>query len=102
MNFDRGNSALLAGVCSRMADWFQCNVWVLRAVCIFLLMVKTLLAAAIYAALALLFRLIDRPGASGRSPASDSRLYRARSPGRSPRIEELDRRFREWEQSLDR
>lgn len=102
MNPSADTSPLLAGVCSRFARTLHFNVWALRAVCIVLLLAKTILAVIVYGILALLFHALDRrrdrsvatPEPSRDNPAhSDSGRY-------SERISDLDKRFREWEQSL--
>ena len=97
MNGTRPDGALLAGVCAGIARAFDWNVWVLRALFVVFLLVKTLVALAVYAALALFFffaetsKHSDEPGSSPLgSPELDER---------SRRIEELDRKFREWEKS---
>ncbi|MSQ97841.1 MAG: PspC domain-containing protein [Xanthomonadales bacterium] len=91
---------LLAGVCSHFADLLHFNVWALRAVFIVLLLVKTVLAVIVYGVLALLFHAADRR----RQPQDAAQ---AQAPANAPescphdeRIRDLDRRFREWEQSL--
>ena len=94
------SNALLAGVCSRLAYVFRCNVWVLRAGFIVLLMIKTLLTLAIYGVLALLFSLVGHYRGSNRSTQYDFSLGSPQFASRNRRIRELDRRFREWEDSL--
>lgn len=89
------DDALLAGVCAGIADRFGWNVWALRAVFIAFLLVKTLWAIAVYAVLAIVFRLFDgeRPG---RSRTADG-LESPELSERNERIADLERRFRELE-----
>ena len=91
--------AVLAGVCSRLGGLFGCNTWVLRTGFVLLFMIKTLWALAVYAGLALAFLLIDRYRRPGQTLERKSMLESPRLTARSVRIEELDRRFREWERS---
>jgi len=93
---------MLAGVCSRLANRLRFNVWVLRGLLVLLLLVKTFAAIIAYVALALLFQLLDKgfekKSSSPESPDADTPAFAERSR----RIEELDRRFRAWEDSLGR
>ena len=91
---------LLAGVCSRFATLLDFNVWALRAVFIILLLAKTVLAVIVYGVLAMLFHAAGR-----RRPHQQAAREQASSDSSRPdpydeRIRDLDRRFREWEQSL--
>ena len=100
MSSPANTTPLLAGVCSRFADLLHFNVWALRAVFVVLLLAKTVLAVIVYGVLALLFHAADR-----RRPPQDTAEAQAavNAPRTSPhdeRIRDLDRRFREWEQSL--
>ena len=90
---------ILAGVCSRLARLLRCNVWVLRGGFSVLLLIKTLPALAVYGGLALLFRLRDHYPGSNRSAIEDFSLRSPQFASRNHRIRELDRRFREWEDS---
>ena len=93
---------MLAGVCSRLANRLRFNVWVLRGLFVLLLLVKTFPAIIAYVLLALLFQLLDK-GIEKKSTSQE--IPEAGAPGfeeRSRRIEELDRRFRAWEDSLGR
>jgi phage shock protein PspC (stress-responsive transcriptional regulator) len=100
MNPSADTTPLLAGVCSRFASTLHFNVWALRAVCIVLLLAKTILAVIVYGILALLFHALDRRrdrAIATPEPPRDNLAH----PGRySERISDLDKRFREWEQSL--
>jgi phage shock protein PspC (stress-responsive transcriptional regulator) len=91
---------LLAGVCSRFAGRLRFNVWALRAVFIVLLLAKTVLAVFVYGILALLFHALDgrRDRAVTSPEPSCDDLSRPTSYGE--RMNDLDRRFRAWEQSL--
>jgi phage shock protein PspC (stress-responsive transcriptional regulator) len=95
MKTARIEGALLAGVCAGIARAFQWNVWVLRALFVAFLLVKTLWAVVVYAVLALFFNLFENtlPGAS----RSDEGLSSPELSGRGERIAELERRFRELE-----
>ena len=66
---ERTDGALLAGVCSGIARTLSWNVWVLRALFIGFLAIKTILALIVYAILALVIYLIriDRPHEKGKS-----------------------------------
>jgi phage shock protein PspC (stress-responsive transcriptional regulator) len=99
MNTKRPEGALLAGVCAGIARTFKWNVWVLRALFIGFLAIKTLAAILVYAGLALLFYLLD----SDRT-ARDQRPTGLSSPElsrRNERITELEQRFRDLEGSDD-
>ena len=95
MNALSSEGALLAGVCAGIARTFSWNVWALRALFVVFLLVKTLWAIAAYAALALVFWLLDadRPG----QRKSRAGLESPELAGRSRRITELERRFEELE-----
>ena len=88
MNVNRNEGALLAGVCSGIARAFNWNVWVLRALFVVFLLVKTLWAVIAYAALALLFHF--------------GREHRERKHGNgglaSPELSERSRRIRDLEE----
>ena len=95
LNASRQDDALLAGVCSGIARTFGWNVWVLRALFIGFLLVKTLWAVVIYAGLALIFHFFEdqlpgwtRKGGGLSSPELSDR---------NDRISDLERRFRELE-----
>lgn len=96
------NGPMLAGVCSRLAGRLRFNVWVLRGLFVLLLLVKTFLAVVVYVGLALLFQLLDKGAKSASDLDGDSPEIAADRFDRSRRIEELDRRFRAWEDSLER
>ena len=87
--------ALLAGVCAGIAQAFNWNVWVLRALFVVFLLVKTLWAIVAYAALALAFKLFEDqwPGKS----KSGEGLSSPELSERNERISDLERRFRELE-----
>jgi len=100
MNPERPDGALLAGVCAGIARAFKWNVWVLRALFIGFLAIKTLAAVLVYAALALLFYFFDSEwGARGKTSPG---LSSPELSERNERIAELERRFRELEGSDDR
>lgn len=94
---------LLAGVCSRLASAFRFNAWVLRAIFILLLLTKTLVAVVVYGLLALAFQLADRyRGVERDQQPEKSPAAPAPISGHNQKLAELDRRFREWEDSLTR
>jgi phage shock protein PspC (stress-responsive transcriptional regulator) len=106
MGFLANPSPLLAGVCSRLATLLGCNVWALRAVFIVILLVKTFWAAVVYTLLALVFqaagRLSPRAGSDEEEePARETSDWTADS-ARNQRIRDLDRRFRAWEETLNK
>lgn len=94
MKLERSEGALLAGVCAGIARTFSWNVWVLRALFIGFLLIKTLWAVLVYAGLALAFHLGSE--LSGRK-ASSGRISSPELSGRAQRIADLERRFREIE-----
>jgi len=91
----RTEGALLAGVCAGIAQAFNWNVWVLRALFVAFLLIKTLWAIVVYAALALVFKLFEDqwPGKS----KSGEGLASPELSERNQRISDLERRFRELE-----
>jgi phage shock protein PspC (stress-responsive transcriptional regulator) len=91
----RTEGALLAGVCAGIAQAFNWNVWVLRALLVAFLLIKTLWAIVAYAALALMFKLFEDqwPGKS----ESDEGLASPELSERNQRISDLEHRFREIE-----
>jgi phage shock protein PspC (stress-responsive transcriptional regulator) len=94
---ERPDGALLAGVCAGIARAFKWNVWVLRALFIGFLAIKTLAAILVYAGLAVLFYLIDHDWGTGKTARDE--LHSPELSGRNERIAELERRFRELEDS---
>ena len=89
----RTEGALLAGVCAGIAQAFNWNVWVLRALFVAFLLIKTLWAIVFYAVLALAFKLFEDqwPGKS----KSGEGLASPELSERNQRISDLERRFRE-------
>jgi phage shock protein PspC (stress-responsive transcriptional regulator) len=87
--------ALLAGVCAGIAQAFNWNVWVLRALFVAFLLVKTLWAVVAYAVLALLLKLFEDqwPGQAEK----DDDIVSPELSARKDRIADLERRFRELE-----
>ena len=67
---------------------------------ILFLLVEPLAAVGVYAGLSLLFYLVDRAGPRRAGKSDDLALESPELAGRSARINELERRFREWEDSL--
>ena len=93
MKVARTEGALLAGVCAGIAQALNWNVWVLRALFVAFLLIKTLWAIVVYAALALAFKLFEDqwPGKS----KSGEGLASPELSERNQRISDLERRFRE-------
>lgn len=91
----RTEGALLAGVCAGIAQAFNWNVWVLRALFVAFLLIKTLWAIVVYAVLALAFKLFEDqwPGKS----KSGEGLASPELSERNQRISDLESRFRELE-----
>lgn len=96
MKPERIEGALLTGVCAGIARTFNWNVWVLRALFVAFLLVKTLWAVIAYAALAVLFHFGNehRERKNGREGLASPELSE-----RSRRIDELEKRFRDLEQN---
>ena len=87
--------ALLAGACAGIARTFDWNVWVLRALFVAFLLVKTFWAVVVYAILALALNLFE-----GRMPGGSKSREGLTSPelaDRGERIADLERRFKELE-----
>ena len=95
MKVARTEGALLAGVCAGIAQALNWNVWVLRALFVAFLLIKTLWAIVVYAVLALAFKLFEDqwPGKS----KSGEKLSSPELSKRNERISDLERRFRELE-----
>jgi phage shock protein PspC (stress-responsive transcriptional regulator) len=93
---NRSDGALLAGVCAGIARAFEWNVWVLRALFVAFLLVKTVWAVIVYAALALLFHFSNEH--KERKHGSEG-LASPELSERNRRIEELEERFRNLEES---
>jgi len=96
VNAARTDGALLAGVCAGTAQAFGWNVWVLRALFIGLLLIKTVWALVAYAALALLFYFFDEGLPGSRKKPKDG-LASPELSERNKRIADLEARFRELE-----
>ena len=92
MRPNRCEGALLAGVCAGIARAFDWNVWVLRALFVAFLLIKTLWAVIVYAALALLFHFGNehRERKHGKEGLASPELAE-----RSRRIDDLEKRFRD-------
>ena len=91
---DRSDGALLAGVCSGVASRLDWNVWVLRALFVAFLLLKTLWAVAAYAALALVFHFLQD---CDRGANDEAELASPEQADRKRRNEELEKRFRDLE-----
>ena len=101
VSIDAEVTPLLAGACSRLARICHFNAWAVRAIFVLLLLAKTLVAIVAYGLLALAFQLADRyrntgPDEAGEKPSGGP----SQSPYHDRHLADLDRRFREWEDSL--
>ena len=94
---ERPDGALLAGVCAGIARAFKWNVWVLRALFIGFLAIKTLAAMLVYAGLALVFYLLDSDRAGRKKDPGG--LSSPELSSRNERIKDLERRFSDLEKS---
>ncbi len=94
MRPNRCEGALLAGVCAGIARAFDWNVWVLRALFVAFLLIKTLWAVIVYAALAVLFHFGNehRERKHGKEGLASPELAE-----RGRRIDDLEKRFRDLE-----
>ena len=89
------DGALLAGVCAGIAQAFGWNVWVLRALFVAFLLIKTLWAVVAYAVIALVFMLLESQNFG--KPGNGDELGSPELSGRKKRIADLERRFRDLE-----
>ena len=99
MKADRPDGALLAGVCAGIARAFKWNVWVLRALFVGFLAIKTIAALVVYAVLAVLFHFSGNDFSFGGKP--DDELGSPELSERNQRIRDLEERFRDLERSDD-
>ena len=90
---ERPDGALLAGVCSGIARTLSWNVWVLRALFIGFLAIKTMLALIVYAILALVIHLIRLDGSHEKTKSEG--LTSPELSSRNQRIAELEQQFRD-------
>ena len=98
----RPDGALLAGVCAGIARALKWNVWVLRALFAGFLAIKTMVALIIYAILALAMHLLGNEKLHGKKSRGEKMAGGLTSPElsqRSQRIADLERQFRELEDS---
>ena len=98
LQHDRTNGALLAGVCAGIARAFEWNVWVLRALFMGFLVLKTVAALIIYAILALAMHLVGNEKLHGKKHQGGNAHEGLASPElsqRNERIADLERQFRE-------
>lgn len=93
---DREDGALLAGVCAGLARRLGWNAWAIRALFVFGLFFQTIATGVVYILLAL---LLPRFGGDSKPEPT---LKSGELGGRSQRIEELERKFREMERESDR
>jgi phage shock protein PspC (stress-responsive transcriptional regulator) len=97
MKADRPDGALLAGVCAGIARTFHWNVWVLRALFVGFLALKTIAALIVYAVLAIVFYLSNNGPI--RHNRSSGGLVSPELSERNERIKDLEKRFKDLEQS---
>ena len=93
----RPDGALLAGVCAGIARALRWNVWVLRALFVGFLALKTVAALVVYAVLALAMHLLGNEKLRGQKESEG--LASPELSQRSERIADLEKRFREMEDS---
>lgn len=94
----RPDGALLAGVCAGIARALRWNVWVLRALFVGFLALKTVAALIIYATLALVMQLLGNETLHGRMSRGKQASEGLASPElsrRSERIADLEQQFRD-------
>jgi phage shock protein PspC (stress-responsive transcriptional regulator) len=96
---NRPDGALLAGACAGIARALRWNVWVLRALFVGFLAIKTVAALVTYAILALVMHLLGDETFRGTKGSED--LSSPELSKRNERIADLERRFRELEGSND-
>jgi phage shock protein PspC (stress-responsive transcriptional regulator) len=93
----RPDGALLAGVCAGIARALRWNVWVLRALFVGFLAIKTVPALIAYAILALAMHLFGTEKLHGKRPSEG--LASPELSQRSKRIADLEQQFRDLEDS---
>ena len=96
------DGALLAGVCAGIARALRWNVWVLRALFVGFLAIKTVAALVTYAILALVMHLLGNEtlgGEESHGKRDSEELVSSELSQRNRRITDLERRFRELENS---
>ena len=99
----RPDGALLAGVCAGIAGALRWNVWVLRALFVGFLALKTVAALIIYAALALVMQLLGNETLRGKASQGKQASEGLNSPElsrRSERIADLEQQFRDLDKKL--
>lgn len=102
MRVKRPDGALLAGVCAGTARALRWNVWVLRVLLVGFLALKTVAAVISYAILALAMHLLGSEKPGGKKSRGNKAAEGLASPElaqRNERIADLERRFRELEES---
>lgn len=89
----RPDGALLAGVCAGIAQALRWNVWVLRALFVGFLAIKTVAALITYAILALAMHLFGTEKLLGKKTTEG--LASPELSKRNERIADLERQFRD-------
>ncbi len=89
----RPDGALLAGVCAGIARALRWNVWVLRALFVGFLAIKTVPALIAYAVLTLAMQLFGTEKLHGKKPSEE--LASPELSKRSKRIADLEQQFRD-------
>ena len=97
MNHYRPDDALLAGVCAEMARRLGWNVWAIRGVFVFGLVIKTLWVGAAYLILALAMGLLLGDSDSKSEPPGG--LASPDLENRAQRIADLERKFEDLERN---
>lgn len=97
----RPDGALLAGVCAAIAGRFGWNVWAIRGLFVFFLVIQTIATGIVYVILAALLPRFEGRQARGKdAPVDESRSDELRANelrARNERIADLERRFKEME-----
>ncbi len=93
MPVNRPDGALLAGVCAGIARALRWNVWVLRALFVGFLVIKTVAALITYAVLALAMHLFGAEKLRGKKATEG--LASPELSQRNERIANLERQFRD-------
>lgn len=91
----RADGALLAGVCSGIAQRLGWNAWALRALFVIGLFVETIATGIVYLVLAC---VVPRCLGNGRRERGEGELESPELQSRKERIADLERRFRDLEQ----
>lgn len=99
----RPDDALLAGVCAELARRLGWNVWAVRCLFLFGLVLKPLWVGLVYLVLALAMGLVLGHATPRKDePTRDAGLKAPEMSERARRIEALEQKFRDLESGRDR